>query len=282
MRPRHACTWARSASSGCAPIAACAPRQRHGVAAVARASRGGGRRRAIPHLMIRRLAARLARMDADRNRAGARPRRREPRSSGRSAAPRRRPRWHREHLLGAPVARHRPRCGAARIARIVDGMTRTASWRVTSRARRTASSSGNPAQDAVVARITADFPGAAREAAARADRILAAQYDLLGYRGLRFHQPAVLTHLTHLTYQPHLAQSTGISIRCTAGARRWSSGPTSRTSIRQCGDHKIVWELNRHQHWLALGRAFWLTGDRQVSRALRRGARAAGSIAIRR
>ena len=29
----------------------------------------------------------------------------------------------------------------------------------------------------------------------------------------------------------------------------------------ECGDHKIVWELNRHQHWIALGRAFWLTGD---------------------
>ena len=28
-----------------------------------------------------------------------------------------------------------------------------------------------------------------------------------------------------------------------------------------CGDHKIIWELNRHQHWLSLGRAFWLTGD---------------------
>ena len=27
------------------------------------------------------------------------------------------------------------------------------------------------------------------------------------------------------------------------------------------GDHKIIWELNRHQHWLALGRALWLTGD---------------------
>jgi hypothetical protein len=29
----------------------------------------------------------------------------------------------------------------------------------------------------------------------------------------------------------------------------------------ECGDHKIIWELNRHQHWIALGRAFWLTGD---------------------
>jgi hypothetical protein len=28
-----------------------------------------------------------------------------------------------------------------------------------------------------------------------------------------------------------------------------------------CGDHKIIWELNRHQHWLTLGRAYWLTDD---------------------
>ena len=27
-----------------------------------------------------------------------------------------------------------------------------------------------------------------------------------------------------------------------------------------CGDHKIIWELNRHQHFLVLGRAWWLAG----------------------
>ena len=29
------------------------------------------------------------------------------------------------------------------------------------------------------------------------------------------------------------------------------------------GDHKIIWEINRHQHWLGLGRAYQLTGDRR-------------------
>ena len=33
------------------------------------------------------------------------------------------------------------------------------------------------------------------------------------------------------------------------------------------GDHKIIWELNRHQHWLALGRAAWLTGDPRYASA---------------
>ena len=31
------------------------------------------------------------------------------------------------------------------------------------------------------------------------------------------------------------------------------------------GDHKIIWELNRHQHWLMLGRAAWLTGDQRYA-----------------
>jgi hypothetical protein len=38
------------------------------------------------------------------------------------------------------------------------------------------------------------------------------------------------------------------------------------------GDHKVIWELNRHQHWLALGRAAWLTGDRRY------GTRAVGEL----
>ena len=34
-----------------------------------------------------------------------------------------------------------------------------------------------------------------------------------------------------------------------------------------CGD-PIIWELNRHQHWLVLGRAFWLTGDHRYRNAM--------------
>ena len=48
------------------------------------------------------------------------------------------------------------------------------------------------------------------------------------------------------------------------------------------GDHKIIWELNRHQHWLALGRAFWLTGDERYRDRVRRASSRAGSTPIRR
>ena len=105
----------------------------------------------------------------------------------------------------------------------------------------------------VVERITGDFPHAARAAVARAGRILAGEYDLLGYRGLRFTgldeggNPAIDWH--------HDPVHDGRPPRSF-----WSTVPFLMPSY---GDHKIIWELNRHQHWLGLGRAYWLTGDRR-------------------
>ena len=65
---------------------------------------------------------------------------------------------------------------------------------------------------------------AAADAAARADRILAGHYDLLGYRGLTFARHRRGPEQTE-------PASTGISIPCTTAARRASSGRTSPTSI---------------------------------------------------
>jgi len=100
---------------------------------------------------------------------------------------------------------------------------------------------------ALAPRIRAEYPDSASHAIARADRILAGDYDLLGYDGLRFDSD-VLAIDWH--YDP-------------VNARRaprwfWSAVPYLDPS---CGDHKIIWELNRHQHWLTLGRAHWLTDD---------------------
>ena len=97
----------------------------------------------------------------------------------------------------------------------------------------------------VLRRVTSQFPDAAGEAAVRANRILGGDYDLLGYRGLRF--PGLDWHFdpVHDRRPPR---------------RFWADVPYLDPA---CGDHKIIWELNRHQHWLALGRAYWLTGDRR-------------------
>jgi len=91
------------------------------------------------------------------------------------------------------------------------------------------------------------FPHALAHATARADNLLAGRYDLLGYRDLTFPdgRGAVDWHLDPVH-------------GCHAPQGFWSDVPYLDP---KCGDHKIIWELNRHQHWLALGRAFWLTGD---------------------
>ena len=106
----------------------------------------------------------------------------------------------------------------------------------------------------LVSRIRHEFPDAAREAAHRADRIIAGEYDLLGYHGLRFDRAnPTLPALPDWHLDP-------VHLRSTPQAF-WSTVPYLDSAA--CGDHKIIWELNRHQHWIALGRAFWLTGDRR-------------------
>ena len=97
-------------------------------------------------------------------------------------------------------------------------------------------------------RIARACPHAARHAAARADRIVFGHYDLLGYRGLRFDGSGRF----EWNYDPVHDR------RAPNGF--WNTVPFLDPSI---GDHKIIWELNRHQHWLALGRAYWLTGVRR-------------------
>jgi hypothetical protein len=112
---------------------------------------------------------------------------------------------------------------------------------------------GPHSKHALIARIHREFPGAARHAALRADPILAGEYDLLGYRGLRFGRfTPGRTALPDWSLDP-------VNNRRPPHAF-WSSVPYLDAS---CGDHKIIWELNRHQHWLVLGRAFWLTGERR-------------------
>jgi hypothetical protein len=98
---------------------------------------------------------------------------------------------------------------------------------------------------AAAAAIRARFPAAVSDARERADRIVSGCYDLLGHTSLDFGRPP----------NWHLDPVRGTQAPLTF----WASVPYLDA---QCGDHKLVWELNRHQHWLTLGRAYGLTLDR--------------------
>ncbi|MDQ3419070.1 MAG: heparinase II/III family protein [Acidobacteriota bacterium] len=87
------------------------------------------------------------------------------------------------------------------------------------------------------------------DAAERAERVLSGSYDLLGYRGVRTPSPPDW-HLDPVHQKR-------------APMNFWESVPYLDPT---CGDHKITWELNRHQHFLTLGRAYALTGDRRYYR----------------
>jgi hypothetical protein len=104
-------------------------------------------------------------------------------------------------------------------------------------------------RDSLVARITREFPASAADAARRADAMVAGEFDLLGYTHVRFDGAAPGVPDWHL--DPLASRR--------APARFWSTVPFLDPA--ECGDHKVIWELNRHQYLLALGRAFWLTGD---------------------
>ena len=102
---------------------------------------------------------------------------------------------------------------------------------------------------AIATIIRAAYPTAAADAKNRADALCRGEYDLLGYEALRWGPPESADEPDW-----HLDPVSGRR----APRRFWSRVPYLDPG---CGDHKVTWELNRHQHWLTLGRAAWLVGD---------------------
>jgi len=94
------------------------------------------------------------------------------------------------------------------------------------------------------------WPGAENEIVKRAERIVAGYFDLLGFHGLSFGNP-IDWHLEPV-----------------AGKRaplvHWSR--LNYLDADLFGDKKITWELNRHQYFITLGQAYWLTGDERYAK----------------
>jgi hypothetical protein len=103
----------------------------------------------------------------------------------------------------------------------------------------------------VRSQVRSAFPASVEEASARAGRLRRGRFDLLGYPDLDF---ALGDGSLPASVDWHLDP-----VHRRRAPRDWWS--RVRFLDPGLGDHKIIWELNRHQHFLALGRAAWLTGD---------------------
>jgi hypothetical protein len=81
---------------------------------------------------------------------------------------------------------------------------------------------------------------------ATADAVVDGRFDLLGHDGLSFGSP-IDWHLDPVSskHAPRI---------------HWSRIPYLNADL--LGDHKVIWEINRHQHFFVLGRAFQVTGRR--------------------
>ena len=85
---------------------------------------------------------------------------------------------------------------------------------------------------------------------AEADAVVAGRFNLLGFQGLSFGDPI----------DWHLEPVSGKR----APLIHWSR--LNFLDADLAGDKKVVWELNRHQYFVTLGQAYWVTGDEKYVR----------------
>jgi hypothetical protein len=103
---------------------------------------------------------------------------------------------------------------------------------------------------ATIAELRRRFPENEIEVINRADRICEGFFDLLGYENLYFKDKIPAWH-----YDP-ISQKTSPKVH-------WSK--IEEVNAAHTGDKKIIWELNRHQYFTTLGRAYWLAKDEKYT-----------------
>src|SRR6266566_1174577 len=94
------------------------------------------------------------------------------------------------------------------------------------------------------------FPEQASEIVRRAEQISRHRFDLLGYDHLDY-GAQIDWHLDRV----HIKR---------APRKFWFN--IHYLDFEEVGDSKITWELNRHQHFVVLAKAYWLTGDDKFAR----------------
>jgi heparinase II/III-like protein len=103
----------------------------------------------------------------------------------------------------------------------------------------------------IVATMQRRFPVEVEAIVARADRSIRGWFSLLGLADINFGVPC------DWLLEP-LSGRRGT-------LEHWSR--IKYLDAEVAGDKKVTWELNRHQHFVTLGQAYWLTGDERYARA---------------
>ena len=93
------------------------------------------------------------------------------------------------------------------------------------------------------------WPASSEKIVERADRITEGVFDLLGFKELKFGDP-IDWHLDPIS-------------KLRSPLVHWSRIDELNPSVG--GDQKIVRELSRHQYFVTLGQAYWLTGDERYA-----------------
>lgn len=104
--------------------------------------------------------------------------------------------------------------------------------------------------EATIAELRRRFPREEKEIIERADRICEGYFDLLGYENLYFEN-----QIPNWFFDPILKKN--------SPKIHWSEIDLENAAAT--GDTKIIWELNRHQYFTVLGRAYWLTKDEKYA-----------------
>ncbi len=99
------------------------------------------------------------------------------------------------------------------------------------------------------ATLKKDFPAQAEEIVQGAERICQHRFDVLGYEHLDYGTP-IDWHLDAV-HGKRAAKKPWFKIKY--------------LDFEQVGDSKITWELNRHQHFVTLAKAYGLTGDERFA-----------------
>jgi hypothetical protein len=100
-------------------------------------------------------------------------------------------------------------------------------------------------------RMRQQFPLESELIIDRADRAIQGRFDLLGFKDLTFGNPP------DWLLEPISGKRGSLD--------HWAKINYLDPAV--AGDKKITWELNRHQHFVSLGQAYWMTADAKYAEA---------------